>query len=111
VRRVLTASLLAAGLLGCQRDAAPPPSDGSDSRPAAPGTNETSVPTGFTHVIAVETDYYVDGPQQGRPPDGRFTAGTRMRVLQEAGSYVLVRSPDGIEAYVSTDALQRTDSP
>jgi hypothetical protein len=60
----------------------------------------------FTHVIATETEYYLTGPQQARPPDGTLPAGTKVTLLEEAGSYCRVRSEGGIEAYVSTESLQ-----
>ena len=59
----------------------------------------------FTHVVAIETEYYTTGPQQGRPPDGKFSAGTNVNVIEEAGSYTLVRSKNGVEAFVASDAL------
>lgn len=62
-----------------------------------------------SHVIRVETEYYLNGPQQARPPDGTFAAGTPVSVVDEAGSYVLVRSEKGIEAYVAADAVERQD--
>ncbi len=75
-----------------------------------PATAEVS----FTHVITAETAYYTGGPQQGRPPDGNFLVGTKVNLAKgddgsdapTTGSYTLVRSEDGIEAYVSTDALE-----
>jgi hypothetical protein len=60
----------------------------------------------FTHVVAVDTEYYLTGPQQARPPDGTLPAGTKVTLLEEAGSYCRVRSEGGIEAYVSTNSLQ-----
>jgi hypothetical protein len=59
-----------------------------------------------THVINSEETYYLDGPQQMRPPDGKFKAGTKVELVQEAGSYSVVVSEDGIRAYVSTGALK-----
>jgi len=59
-----------------------------------------------THVISSEETYYLDGPQQMRPPDGKFKAGTKVELVQEAGSYSVVVSEDGIRAYVSTGALK-----
>jgi len=52
------------------------------------------------------TAYYTGGPQQGRPPDGQLEPGTRVKVLENAGSYALIRTADGIEAYVSTAAIR-----
>jgi peptidoglycan hydrolase-like protein with peptidoglycan-binding domain len=63
----------------------------------------------FTHVVAADTEYYLTGPQQAHPPDGTLTAGTKITLLEEAGSYCRIRSEDGIEAYVSTDSLQPLD--
>ncbi|MBW3595725.1 MAG: serpin family protein [Planctomycetes bacterium] len=60
-----------------------------------------------THVIAAETAYYTTGPQQGRPPDGKFKAGTRTKLLREAGSYSLVRAENGVAAYVATNTLKK----
>lgn len=54
----------------------------------------------------IETSaFYIGGPQQGRPPEGEFIKGTRVKVLENAGSYSVVRSEDGIEAYVSTGVI------
>lgn len=87
-------------------------------RGRAPATNALIVPvpkewkvvprreSAFTHVVAHETAYYLSGPQQARPPDGRLTVGTRVTVLQQAGSYCLIRTENGIEAYAATDALK-----
>ncbi len=44
----------------------------------------------FSHVLAAETEYYTTGPQQGRPSDGKFPAGTKVSVVKDDGSYVLV---------------------
>ena len=59
----------------------------------------------FTHVISTETEYYTTGPQQGRPPGGKFSAGIKINVIREAGSYTLVRSENGVEVFVASDAL------
>jgi serpin B len=61
----------------------------------------------YSHVIAVETEYYTTGPQQGRPADGRFPAGTKVNLLQTAGSYVLVQSDRNIKAYVAANAVKQ----
>ena len=61
------------------------------------------------HVIYAETEYYTTGPQQGRPPDGTFSAGTKVSVVEESGSYVLVKSDGGVEAYVAADAIKRRE--
>lgn len=63
-------------------------------------------PVMVTHVVTVEEVYYLDGPQQMRPPDGKFKMGTRVELVQDAGSYSEVVSEDGIRAYVSTGVLK-----
>jgi hypothetical protein len=45
---------------------------------------------GYTHRISADTEYYRDGPQQARPPDGTLAAGTTVRLVRDAGSYSLV---------------------
>ncbi len=59
-----------------------------------------------THVVTTDTVYYMSGPQQARPPEGKFKAGTKVTVVQNAGSYSVVRSVDGVQAYVSTASLE-----
>ena len=57
-------------------------------------------------VIRYETVFYKIGPQQATPPDGKFEAGTRIEVIEEAGSYTLVRAEDGRQGYVASDAIK-----
>jgi serpin B len=64
----------------------------------------------FTHVIASETEYYTTGPQQSRPPDGNFPTGTKVSIVEDAGSFVRVRSEKGIEAHVATDAVKQQEN-
>lgn len=59
----------------------------------------------YPDEIGSMTAYYTGGPQQGRPPDGQLWPGTPVKVLQDAGSYSLIRTADGIEAYVATAAI------
>ncbi len=61
---------------------------------------------GATHTVATETPFYLDGPQQARPPDGTVAAGTRVTLVSAAGSYAQVLLPDGRRAYVATDSLK-----
>ena len=63
-----------------------------------------------SRVIGVETEYYTTGPQQGRSPDGTFPAGTNVSILEEAGSYILVRSESGVEAYVAAEAVKPNET-
>jgi uncharacterized protein YgiM (DUF1202 family) len=56
-------------------------------------------------VIRHDSVFYKTGPQQASPPDGTFKAGTRIEVVHKAGSYTLVRTEDGREGYVASDAI------
>jgi serpin B len=60
-----------------------------------------------THVIVTDTAYYKVGPQQAQPPDGTLRGGTKVTIVEEVGSYVRVRSVDGVVAYVAADALKQ----
>lgn len=59
-----------------------------------------------TLSTTLDTPFYLDGPQQARPPDGTLTAGTRVTLVSAAGSYSQVILPDGRKAYVASDSLQ-----
>jgi hypothetical protein len=62
----------------------------------------------FTHTIAGlgGVHYYLGGPQQARPPEGKFKLGTRVKLVRKAGSYSIVQSETGITAHVATAALK-----
>jgi len=60
-----------------------------------------------THIITMDTKYYKDGPQQARPPDGTFKKGEKVTLIRSSGSYALVKSENGIEAYVATASLSK----
>ncbi len=79
-----------------------PPADIETPGLPTPGGGE---PFAATHQISVPTEYYTGGPQQGRPPDGTFESGTKVRLMEAAGSYSLIESDSGIQAYVAADAL------
>ena len=59
-----------------------------------------------THTITTDTEYYLSGPQQARPPEGKLKAGTKVEVLEEAGSYCRVKSEDDVVGFVVTDSLK-----
>lgn len=61
---------------------------------------------GYTHTVAVDTQYYRDGPQQARPADGTLAAGTMVRLVSESGSYSLVETPDRLHVYVASGSIQ-----
>jgi hypothetical protein len=59
----------------------------------------------YNRMITRRTEYYVQGPQQAAPPDGRFDEGTRIRIIAPDGSYVKVQSASGTTAYVESSAI------
>ncbi|MBI2337085.1 MAG: hypothetical protein HYU97_10055 [Deltaproteobacteria bacterium] len=63
-----------------------------------------------THVITMDTHYYKDGPQQARPPDGTFKKGEKVTLIRSSGSYALVKSAGGIEAYVASASLSSLET-
>jgi hypothetical protein len=94
--------VLMIAISGCSGESAPGPAgdDPAATQPSGPPAES------FTHVLAREAEYYTTGPQQGRPPDGKFPQGTKVRVLRRTGGYSLVRTETGTEAYVSSDTIQ-----
>lgn len=113
---MILAVACAASVIGCQDAEQPEPdveqtNPQQNDEPANPQQNGEKVETprndgAATHVITGEAVYYKGGPQQAQPQDGTFQDGTRVTVIDGAGSYSLVRSADGIEAYVASDALR-----
>ena len=62
----------------------------------------------FTHIIQTANEqYYLDGPQQARAPDGSFPKGTRVRLIRNAGSYSIVQSESGTTAHVTSGCLKQ----
>ena len=90
-------------LTGCNPRPTPP--QHKQPLTTQPDTDSVTSSSSYPAVISETSVYYTGGPQQGRPPEGEFIKGTRVQVLENAGSYSIVRSADGIEAYVSTDAI------
>ncbi len=105
---------------GCASDTPPPaptpetpaPAQAETPAPAqaeAPATSPQSA-TFSGHPLSADTVYYLDGPQQSRPPDGTLKAGTKVMVIQDSGSYCRVRSEDGIVAFVAAGSIQSPDA-
>jgi hypothetical protein len=85
-------------LIGC-RGATKPPVP-SDEHKTAPATRET-----WTHELTEDEAWY-EHPAQGRPPNGTLRKGTKVRVLNHAGSYTEVLSEQGVRGYVATASLR-----
>ena len=91
---------------------------GGEEKSGDPSSRPTSgpdLPSGKTlkgtHSVIAETEYYLSGPQQGRPPEGKLPVGTRVTLLESGGSYSAVEVfgiKDGsFQAWVSTAALKK----
>jgi hypothetical protein len=61
---------------------------------------------GFTHELIEDEVYYINGPQQARPPDGTFEKGTKVILLMDGDSYCQVVSEMDVTAYVATGSLK-----
>jgi hypothetical protein len=81
---------------------APISANARKSAPSRPRQPRNDTKKEFSITVLRETPYYIDGPQQSRPADGYFKAGTPLKLIKSTGSYVLVESSDGVQAYVST---------
>ncbi len=67
-------------------------------------------PAAFTHVVQEDAAYYLSGPQQGRPSEGKLSAGTKVSLSDDKmGQYVFVESETGVKAWVHEDALKALD--
>ncbi len=61
--------------------------------------------TDFSYVITTKVVYYAGGPQQARPADGELEEGTKVNVIEGAGSYTLIETQNGVRGYVETNAI------
>ncbi len=68
--------------------------------------DKTDAGAQWTHTVKMATEYYTGGPQQSRPPDGQLPPGTKVKIVEDAGSYVLVDAENGVNAFVSASALE-----
>ena len=94
-------------LAGCSNQSSPPASiDGGSPEDSVAGGSTGPAET-YPCVISQEAEYYTTGPQQGRPPDGTFPAGTKVNVRRRTGGYWLVRTADGVEGYVLGESVQQ----
>ena len=96
--RVAFLLVLALGMVACESE-----SKSESPAPIDPNAHEGNE---WTHTILLETEYYTGGPQQGRPPDGQISAGTRVKIMEGAGSYALIKAETGETGYVSASALE-----
>lgn len=59
---------------------------------------------GATHQLNREEPWFTH-PAQARPANGKLPKNTRVRILQDAGSYTKVQTADGTTCFVASEAL------
>ena len=94
--------LITAACLGCSGQSPPASIEGGEAAASSSGSFNRDYP----YVISQEADYYATGPQQGAPPDGKFAAGTQVKVRRQTGGYWLVESTDGVSGYVDSQSIR-----
>jgi hypothetical protein len=100
-------SLVVLVVTGCSGQSSPPANiDGEPQTDVAPYASASRPAETFSYPLIRDVEYYTSGPQQGRPPDGTLSAGTKVNVLRRTGSYSLVRTAEGVEGYIASDAIQ-----
>lgn len=58
------------------------------------------------HVVTHTIEYYTSSPAQARSAEGELPAGTEVQIIDQMGSYVLVRTTNNIEAYIASSAIK-----
>ena len=106
IRHVAMVLLLpvSATVTGCRRDRS------VDFDPSEPAHTTAPALQHSTHELTKDEVYYLGGPMQGRPPEGRFEAGTRVVVLERMDGYSRVRSAGGVTAWVANGGLRALPS-
>jgi hypothetical protein len=65
-------------------------------------------PNQFTHELTQNEPYYFIDPQQGTPPDGTFSSGTKVvLMLYNRGNYCRVADGEGIYAFIAYHSLKQ----
>jgi len=73
-----------------------------------PERNLQSTPTEFTHEVIAEQPYYYVGPQQAAPPEGKFPAGTKVKLYAHDGGPVCqVVDARGLCVWTAFSGLRR----
>lgn len=64
-----------------------------------------------THRVRTGCSYYFDSPMQSRPPEGQLDADTEVMLVEDRGSYAMVKTVDDAPVAVSKDALEDLIAP
>lgn len=72
-----------------------------------PERNLVQPPTEFTHEVVAEQPYYYSRPQPNTPPDGKFSAGTRVKLsAHKSGPYCEVVDARGLRVTTAFKGLR-----
>lgn len=72
-----------------------------------PERNLQLAPAHFTHEVIAEQPYYYIGPQQAAPPEGKFPAGTRVKLqAHDGGSTCEVVDGRGLRVVTAFNGLR-----
>lgn len=72
-----------------------------------PEQNLVQPPTEFTHEVIAEQPYYYGAPQQSAPPDGKFSAGTKVKLsVHKSGPYCEVIDGRGLRVTTALKGLR-----
>ena len=64
-------------------------------------------PNQFTHELKSSQPYYFSGVQQGRSPDGEFSAGTKVVLLVRDENHCRVADGRGLYVEIECDSLKK----
>jgi hypothetical protein len=79
-----------------------------DENALVPDENVISPPPNqFTHELKRSQPFYLSGVQQGRPPDGEFSAGTEVLLVRKDGNHCRVADGKGLYVEIECDSLKK----
>jgi hypothetical protein len=65
-------------------------------------------PNQFTHELIQDESYFFGGPQQGTPPDGTLSKGTKVVLMHyDGGGYCRVVDGEGVYAVTAYFSLKQ----
>ena len=82
---------------------------GPDHVSSVPNLNQPSRADQNRYRVRYSVHYYVDGPQQSRPPDGSLGASDVVEMLDAETTYAKVRLSNGLTVFVESRALSAID--
>ena len=59
-------------------------------------------------IITKLSPYYIGGPQQKKPADGKLAVGTHVGIVKSSGSYTEIITREGIRCFVASSVIGKT---